>query len=187
VSNPYAPPEDRPRESAPGEAPAGDGGPGTGAAPGSPSRSPEGVPYERPRNAPPAPPRPEDLRRLARLFRATALLVLATVVADLLSFPWFVVAGPVAIVAVVVGARALLLAAKTRQRPPRMMLVLLLIIAALSLARPVTALMTWDVESTYARCQAAAITVQAQDACLTEYKQALSARVDQLTGRTPAP
>jgi hypothetical protein len=183
VSNPYAPPEDRPRESAP----AGDAGPGTGAAPGDTGRSPEGVPYERPRNAPPAPPRPEDLRRLARLFRATALLVLATVVADLLSFPWFVVAGPVAIVAIVVGARALLLAVQTRQRQPRMMLVLLLIIAALSLARPVTALMTWDVESTYARCQVAAITVQAQDACVTEYRQALTERVDQLTGRTPAP
>jgi hypothetical protein len=145
------------------------------------------VPYERPSGTHQGPPSQADLHRLARLFRATAVLVLVAVVGDLLSFPWFVAAGLVALAAIVVAARTLALAARTRQRAQRTVLVLLLLVSVLSLARPATAVMTWDVESTFARCQAAALTVQAQNACVSEYQQALTDRVAQLTGRTPAP
>ena len=87
------------------------------------------------------------------------------------------------VVALVVGTRAVTLAARTRQRAPRTVLALLVVVALLGLTRPATALLTWDAESSYARCQASAITVQAQNACLTEYRQALDARLTTL--KTP--
>lgn len=203
MSNPYAPPEDRPREAPPadGSAPGPGSGPtppptgpwgggptppptGPWGAPAGPDRSPAGVPYER-RPAAPAgpPPGPADVLRVAVLLRWTALLVLVAVIGDLFVFPWFLAAGVVGVVALVVGTRAMTLAARTRQRAPRTVLALLVVVALLGLTRPATALLTWDAESSYARCQASAITVQAQNACLTEYRQALDARLTTL--KTP--
>ena len=221
VSNPYAPPEDRSRDAAPGDgtqAPAPSGAPGAvpagtpGAAPtgapadpassragapdgtpytgpaGVPRRSPTGVPYERVRGAagPGPAPHPTDVHRLAVRVRTTALLVLVAVLADLLTFPWYLAAAPVALAALVVGGRALAIAARTGQRgSPRAVLGLLLVVAVLSLARPGVALVTWDAESTYAECQAGALTVQAQNSCVADYQRALNERADQLTNRMP--
>lgn len=151
-----------------------------------PDRSPEGVPYERGRARRQDPPaRPEDAARVASLLRWTAVLVLAAVVGDLFAFPWFLAAGVVGLGALVVGGRGLTLAARTRQRAPRTVLTLLVVVTLLGLMRPASALLTWDAESSYARCQAAALTVQAQNACVSEYQQALDARVAQLRSRTP--
>lgn len=232
MSNPYAPPEDRPREAAsnggapgvaaPGAGPtSGDAGAPTGASGASsgtagtpadatdgsppatggaysgparfPERSPQGVPYERPRGAARGPqrpqgpaPRPDDVRRVAVLVRATSLLVLVAVLADLLAFPWYLAAGAAALVALVVGGRAMTLAARTGQRGgPRAVVGLLLVVAMLSLARPGVALLTWEAESAYARCQAGALTVQAQNSCVSDYQKALDDRAADLTGRTP--
>ncbi len=145
------------------------------------------MPYERLRRpAPQAPPaHPADVHRLAVLVRTTALLVLVAVLADLLAFPWYLAGAPVAVVALLVGGRALAVATRTRQPAPRAVLGLLLVVAALGLVRPATALVTWDADSQYARCQAGALTVQAQNSCVSEYQQALEDRVNGLTRRTP--
>ncbi|OJV82273.1 MAG: hypothetical protein BGO37_04650 [Cellulomonas sp. 73-92] len=149
-----------------------------------PDRSPEGVPYERPRAPHQDPPAsPADVLRVASLLRWTAVLVLVAVVGDLFVFPWFLAAGLVGLGALVVGGRGLALAARTRQSTPRTLLILLVVVALLGLTRPTTALLTWDAEQSYARCQAAALTVQAQNACVSEYQQALDARVAQLKSR----
>lgn len=186
MSNPYAPPEDRLRD-APEGGPAATGPGGPPATAGPADRSPEGVPYERPRGARQDPPaRPQDMRRLAGLLRSAALLVLLAVVVDLLAFPWFLAGGLVAIAALAVGLTALTQAARTRQRgAQRGVIGLLLVVAVLSLARPGMALLTWDAESALARCQGSAITVQAQHACVSEYQQALDDRAAAL--RRPAP
>jgi hypothetical protein len=214
VNNPYAPPEHDRGAAASPEAGEGEAGPpalpggaagaqaGTaGSAPGAPTvtgpsdgppttapyRSPAGVPYERTAVAGPVPaPRPADAHRLAVLTRATALLVLTAVLAGLLTFPWYLAGAPVALAALVVGGRALAVTARTRQHGrPRGTLALLLLVAVLSLARPATTALTWDAEQAYARCNAGALTVQAQNGCLSDYRQALDARTAQLTHRTP--
>ncbi len=148
-----------------------------------PDRSPEGVPYEHARREQP-PVSPADVLRVAALLRWTAVLVLLAVLGDLFTFPWFLAAGVVGVGALVVGGRGLALAARTRQRAPRAVLILLVVVAFLGLTRPATALLTWDAESSYARCEAAALTVQAQNGCVSEYQQALDARVAQLKSRT---
>jgi len=147
------------------------------------------VPYERPSGTPPQdPPRATDVRRLTVLMRITAVLVLVAILADMLSFPWFMAAGIVAIAAIVVGGRGLAVAAQTRQRStPRLMIVLLLVVAVMTLGRPATTLLTWNAESAFARCQAGALTVQAQNACTAQYQQDITNRVNQLTGQTPTP
>lgn len=220
MSNPYAPPEDRPRESAqvdtetrggptPGPdgppdvlGPAGPEGPAWPAAPEEPAprpgtpyagpaalsdRSPAGVPYERPHgSASPSPAAdPKEVRRLAILVRTTTLLVLLTLLVDLLPFPWYVAAAALAVAGLVAGGRALVVAARTHQRTPRAAVILLVVLAVIGLARPGAALLTWDAESQYAHCQSGALTLQARNACLSQYQQALDERAAALTHRTP--
>ncbi len=229
MSNPYAPPEDRPRESAQvdtetrgGPTPGPDGPPDVlgpagppdvlrpaepedparqavpeGPAPrtGTPyagpaalsDRSPAGVPYERlpgSRSQSPAAD-PKDVRRLAVLVRTTTLLVVLTLLVDLLPFPWFVAAAALAAAGLVVGGRALVVAARTHQRTPRAAVILLVVLAVIGLTRPGAALLTWDAESQYAHCQSGALTLQARNACLSQYQQALDDRAAALTHRTP--
>lgn len=118
--------------------------------------------------------------------RTTALLVLASVVADLLRFPLYLAAVPLVVAAGIVGGRALAVAARTRVRgAPRAVLGLLLAVALLGLANPARALLLWDEESAYARCTAGAITVQAQNACRADYEKAIGERTGDLTRRTP--
>jgi hypothetical protein len=198
VSNPYAPPEGGPRTDAPPQAP-GDGRPPTvgpsGNPPTSPARtpdhSPEGVPYERPRgtaptgSAPTGPaPRATDVHRVAVLTRATSLIVLAAVLADLLSFPWHMAAVPLAIAAVAVGGHALAVASRTRVRnAPRAVLGMLMVVAMFALMRPAQTALTWDAESAFAQCRSGALTTQAQNACLSQYEQALTDRLKEFQQR----
>ncbi len=201
MSNPYAPPEDRPRDAQPPEEPAG--GPPDGDAPGGglaqsgqpqavrpsgqPERSPEGVPYERPRGQTGHPaPHPTDLHRVAVLTRTTALLVLGSVVAGLLRFPIYLATVPLVLAAAVVGIRGLTVASRGHVRgAPRAVLGLLIAVALLGLARPALTLLTWDVESEYAACRAGAITVQAQNVCQAAYERALDERTSHFTRPTP--
>lgn len=210
MSNPYAPPGDRPPEP-PAEhdgpthrGPAHDGPVHHGGQPGSsqpgypqpgrshppqdhpqPDHTPEGVPYER-RSGPRGPaPHPTDVRRVAVLTRTTALLVLLCVFAGLLAFPWYLAAVPLAVAAIVVGGRALTFASRTRVRGTPMGVVSLLIFVALmGLARPAQTVLMWDAERDFAECRGGAVTVQAQNDCLSQYEKAIAARMQELSGRS---
>lgn len=195
MNNPYAPPGDRP--AAPPGASAGDpdpeagggapqGSPGRPHGPvgGAPHRSPEGVPYERSRRPRGPAPHPTDVRRVAVLTRTTALLVLFSVLAGLFPFPWHLAAVPLALAAIVVGGRTMTVASRTRVRGTSLGVVgLLLIVALLGLARPAQTALMWDVEKQYAQCLGGALTVQAQNGCVSRYEQATVARVQELQGR----
>lgn len=195
MSNPYAPPEDR-REDAPtpGERPGPAGPPPPPGLPvptagGTPDRSPEGVPYEHRRGTTarggPA-PHPTDARRVAVLTRTTALLVLLSLVAGLLPFPYHLSAVPVILGAIGVGLTALVRATRSHVRgTPRAVLGLLIAVAALGLARPALTALTWQAESEYARCQEGALTVQAKQQCQTAYEEALDERSGQFTRQAP--
>lgn len=204
VSNPYAPPDDRPRaEPGPGDAAPGTparptppqapppGAPAPGTPPpghGGADRSPDGVPYERPRTAGRGgrTPRPEDVRKVSSRTRATALLVLAAVLAAWLPFPTLVVALPLAVAALAVGARALALTARVgAQGAPTVVLALLLGVTVMALARPAWTVAIWDLESQHATCQSGALTVQAQVECEATYEQAVTDRLTEMTRRTP--
>lgn len=170
MSNPYAPPGDRPP--APPDAP---GGP-----------PPEGVPYERSPRTPRGPAaHPTDVRRVAVLTRTTALLVLASVLAGLLPFPWYLAAVPLALAAIVVAGRTMTVASRTHVRgAPIGVVGLLVVVALLGLARPAQTVLMWDVEKQYAQCLGGALTVQAQNGCVGRYEQAITARMQELQGRS---
>ena len=112
VSNPYAPPEDRPRT------PDGDGRTRR------PRRTgPRGRPRAHARAAAPValeperqPPDPEVAARAASLTRLFGVLVLASVLVATLPLPWQAPALLFAVAALVVGVRALVVAARARTR-----------------------------------------------------------------------
>ena len=124
-------------------------------------------------------------KRVAVLTRTTALLVLLCVLAGLLAFPWYLAAVPLAVAAIVVGGRAMTVASRRHVRGTSMGVVgLLLVVALLGLARPAQTALMWDVEKQYAQCLGGALTVQAQNGCVSQYEQAVTARVKELQGRS---
>jgi hypothetical protein len=124
--------------------------------------------------------------RVAVLTRTTALLVLLSVLASWLPFPYHLAAAPLVLGAIGVGLVALVRATRTGVRGvPRAVLGLLLAVAALGLARPALTVLTWPAESDLAQCQVGALTVQAQHECQAAYDEAVAERRGPLTPRTP--
>lgn len=177
VSNPYAPPEDRPRT----------------------PDAPSGVPPAGPPTPPPTSPHPHDLRlaggpgaprdggpvhhdaaptdaraaaRSIGLARTSGLLVLATVVVMSFPVPWQVAALGFAVAAAVVAVRGLGIAVRGRVRGgvPAVLAVLLVVSAMLSLASA-SMLVLWGPQREHQACLASALTVTAKAQCEARYRQ----------------
>lgn len=188
MGNPYAPPRpDQPGEPAPERpvdgrptGPQQDHGPRRG--PG-PQQGPR--PHE-PRR-PPEPADPEAARLATRRGLHFGLLMLAVVLVSALRFPWRTAALAVAVVAIVVGVRAILAARRARVRGAFVPVLGLGVgLAGLIALQTLGTLVAWDVEADYQRCVDGAITVAARERCETDRLQDIEGWVSGITG-VPAP
>jgi hypothetical protein len=205
VSNPYAPPEDRPRapEDAPA-APAQDrdprspqaGSPGEGAP--RPQAGPDPVRSTGPQGAPgPGPVGPRDASRrssdaqrpvdpqaaakVVRLAGTFGVLVLASVLVAALPLPWRVASIAFAAAAVVWGVRAWVLAVRTRVRSGLpVALGLGVLVACGWILVGVAWLSFWDAESTHQDCVSHALTVSARQECAQQLDRDVQRRTDEL-------
>ena len=188
MNNPYAPPEDRPRADSTGAGgPGADGGADHGPA--------DDVPQHRPPTGPPPgglgragafgpvpdvrPPDPNDMLDVQARTRGAAVLGLAGVLLMVMlpQMPWLLTSLPFAVAAMVQAVRALRVARRTRVvGPPRTTLGLLLVLSTGTVLVTLFSAALWPVQGPYVRCQQAALTVQAQQACTT----ALKDRIGQL-------
>lgn len=190
VSNPYAPPEDRPRTGTPDDgdasaartgAPTAPGGPTPpapgdgsasgpdvrGPAPDGPSTGPRPVPTEAERReAAAAPPDPVGTLKAAEQSRTVGVLLLGSVLVATLPMPWRVAAVLFALAGLVLGVRALVTAVRARARGglPAMLAVLVTMSAVWSLA-VLTALSISPLLQEREDCMAGALTVTAQKQC----------------------
>ncbi|WP_203747233.1 hypothetical protein [Cellulomonas chitinilytica] len=193
MSNPYAPPEDRPRT--PDAPPAGpQAAPPAGppvaptAGPQAPSSNPVGPhpaashdgrrgggPGVPPDGGPAGDVAPTDAPAVARsigLARTTGLLVLATVVVVSFPVPWQAASLGFALAAVVTAVRGLGIAVRGRVRGgvPAVLTVLLLVAGMLSLASA-SMLVLWGPQRDHQACLAGALTVSAKAQCEAQYRQ----------------
>ncbi|MFC4615196.1 hypothetical protein ACFO3K_10785 [Cellulomonas algicola] len=188
MSNPYAPPEDRPRAAAPddggpdaarpGTAPTAGGptGPGDasqgapdhrGTGPAGPPTGPRPVPTEAERReAAAAPPDPAGTLKAAEQSRTVGVLLLGSVLVATLPMPWRVAAALFALAGLVLGVRALVTAVRARARGglPAMLAVLVTMSAVWSLA-VLTALSISPLLQEREDCMAGALTITAQKQC----------------------
>lgn len=157
VSNPYAPPDpSRPR--------------------------PDPVPRVRPDGSspvpqapPPPPPDPVEAAKAAASARTTLLLLIAGILVVALPSPWDLSAIGFSLVAVVVGARAVVRAWRAHAGTPLVVLAAMLTLSALLGVAIGTQLITLlPAKSSYERCQQAALTQSAQDACTAQYKKQIA-------------
>ncbi|WP_273653968.1 hypothetical protein [Cellulomonas fimi] len=191
MSNPYAPPEDRPRTGASdgpdatGTQPGGQddagarvdgtpadglppaGGP-AGPVPGTPwPAHPQRVPTEAERReAAAAPPDPVGTLKAAEQSRTVGVLLLGSVLVATLPMPWRAAAVAFALAGLVLGVRALVTAVRARARGglPTMLAVLVTMSAVWSLA-VLTALSISPLLQEREDCMAGALTVTAQKQC----------------------
>lgn len=185
MSNPYAPPDDRPRGD---EAPADRGGadgprgvtdPGHGPSSG-PFHGPDGQapwPGVRPADRPhvgqgpgqqtvPPPVSPAQLSRIAAGMRFGAALVLAALLVQLLPLPWGLLALPFALLGTGVVGRTMLLMSRARVRGPASVLTtLLLVVGVGSVAVSLMLAAYWTAGADSYRCEQSALTVQARYSC----------------------
>lgn len=208
VSNPYAPPEDRP---------SGDAAPGSrgGAAPGGPTDAPHGPPYApgqhgwvvaRPPGAPHPdqhgapghdrsprgrsprdlrPPDPERVALVARHARTFAALLLAAVLTATFPVPWQVASLAFTVLALVVGLRALVLAFRGRVRGPMSaMLAGGVAVAAFWLVTSLGMTLLWPAYLDRQECLAGALTVTARHQCENQFQDSLQDRLKNLQERT---
>jgi len=191
VSNPYAPPEDRPRADGTDTDATRPGGTAGGGAGGEADhRRADGGQQHRPPTGPPPggsgragafgpvpdvrPPDPNDVVDVLARTRGAAVLGLAGVFLLLLPMPWLLTSLPFAVAAVVQAVRALRVARRTRVvGPPRTTLGLLLVLSAGAVLMTLFNAALWPVQAPYVRCQQAALTVQAQQACTAAYEDRL--------------
>lgn len=187
VSNPYAPPEDRPRTGAPddggpttarpGSTPTAGGQPGPGdastSAPDARGTAPAGSTGQRPvpteaerREAAAAPPDPAGTLKAAEQSRTVGVLLLGSVLVATLPMPWRVAAALFALAGLVLGVRALVTAVRARARGglPAMLALLVTMSAVWSLA-VLTALSISPLLQEREECMAGALTVTAQKQC----------------------
>ncbi|MBO9554261.1 hypothetical protein [Cellulomonas sp.] len=179
MSNPYAPPEDRPRT------------------PDAPSDAPSGVPPAGPPTPPPAHRYPHDARpgggpgaprddrptevaptdakaatRSISLARTTGLLVLASVLVLSFPVPWQAASLGFGLAAAVTAIRGLAVALRGRVRGgvPAVLGVLLLVSGMLSLVSA-SMLVLWGPQRDHQACLAGALTVTAKSQCEAQYRQ----------------
>ena len=163
MSNPYAPP---PRTRGPDE---------DGAEKGDPPRQrpwPGGV-------TPPArPSRPkpteEQVRAAGRRVITATLVTLGALVGTALPLPWLVLGSALALLAVLLGVRAVISVVSARlMRSLLPLATVSLILASLFLFSSLAVLATWPIHQARQDCLARALTVSARDACEADYREAL--------------
>lgn len=189
VSNPYAPPEDRPRKPDGDQAgaPAQERGPAQQPPPYLPQH-----PYQQPvlqqQLAPqpvrePVPTDPEGAARASRIARWFALLVLASVLVSMTRLPFSLAASVLGLVAIGVGVWALIVAAQAHVRGtlPVMLAVGLFISLLWSMTASLP-LLTLRADLDHQACLDGALTVSAKAACETEYEKARQEQVERLGG-----
>ena len=181
VSNPYAPPEDRPRP------PDGDhaGAPAQDRAP-APQQPYAHQSWQQttPRQArEPIPTDPEGAARAGRIARWFALLVLASVLVSMTRLPFSLAAALLGLVALGVGVWALIVAGQAHVRGTLpVMLAVGLFIAVLWSMTASLPLLTLRADLDHQTCLDSALTVSAQTACATEYEKARKEQVERLSG-----
>ncbi|GEK22265.1 cytochrome d ubiquinol oxidase subunit II [Cellulomonas xylanilytica] len=161
MSNPYAPPENRP--GTPDDAPAQE----------APAWPPAGAP--RPASvAPERPPAdPEGTARATSLTRLFAVLVLASVLVATLRLPWQAAALPFALAAIVVGVRALVVAVRARARGLGPLLAVGLVISLAWTLLLSVQLALWPAQQDKQECLEGALTLGARSACETQFEKDL--------------
>jgi hypothetical protein len=181
LGNPYAPPRpDEPGRPAPERPAAGhDAVPGT--------TGPHGAEPRGARRAPDPEPEPEGARRATRGALTFGLLMLAVVLVSAFRFPWRTAALAVAVVAIVVGVRALVAARRARVRGALVPVLGVGVgLATVIALQTVGTLAAWQVEADYQRCLDGAITLGAQERCETDRVQSIEGWVSGVTG-APVP
>lgn len=194
VSNPYAPPEDRPR-TAEGTDPAATGGVPSGAtghddAPAAVAGHPESqahtqvgrpdpaasrVPTEAERRTSPArEPDPAGVLKAAEQSRVVGVLLLASVLVTALPVPWQLAAGLFALAALVLGVRGLVIAVRARARGslPTFLGILVAMSAVWSLL-VLASLSVLPMLRERQDCLAGALTITAEKQCQREFSQEL--------------
>jgi hypothetical protein len=162
VSNPYAPPEDRPRT------PDGD------RVDAPPAQHPWPPPAARPpvagHGAPDRrPPDPEQTARAQRLTRLFGVLVLSSVLVATLPLPWQAAAVAFALAALVVGVWALVVSSRARSRGLTPMIAVGVVIALFWSLLLGVQLALWPVQQDKQECLAGALTITATNACDAQY------------------
>lgn len=117
------------------------------------------------------------------------LLMFGTLVCSSLPLPWQLAGLAFAVAAIVVGVIALRTLARARVRGilPAVV-VLALVFSGLSVLSYGATILFWSVSMQRQDCLQGAITVSAQAGCESDYRDALQAKLDQLTGATrPSP
>ncbi|WP_421734600.1 hypothetical protein [Cellulomonas sp.] len=171
MSNPYAPPEDRPRtpDGDRADAPAPQDGPSW--------PPPMPMPVQRRQVAlepERLPPDPEVVARAASLTRLFGVLVLASVLVATLPLPWQAPALLFAVPALVVGVRALVVAARGRTRGLVPLLTTGVVIALLWTLFLGVLASSWPALLARQKCLEGALTITATSTCESQYEQELS-------------
>ncbi len=166
VSNPYAPPEDRPRT------PDGD----------RVDAPPAQHPWPQPAALPPAPgpgapdrrpPDPEQTARAQRLTRLFGVLILSSVLVATLPLPWQAAGLAFALGALVVGVWALVVSGKARSRGLTPMIAAGVVIALFWSLLLGVQLALWPVQQAKQECLEGALTITATNACDAQYTRDL--------------
>lgn len=181
MGNPYAPPpRDRPptdavprRDEPPAYRPAEQGRPSGGR---------HGLPPE-----PPPEPTPEEVRAAIRPVRVVGLLSMVAFAASaFLPLPWQLAGLVIAVVAMVLGVRALRIVWSTGlRRALAAPLVIAMAFSGLVLVSSSSVLATWPIQMRHQECLERAITVSARDACEAEYREAVESYLSPGDSATP--
>jgi hypothetical protein len=171
VSNPYAPPEDRPRT------PDGDR---TDAPPAPQPWPPATARPQVARSSAPdrRPPDPELTARAQRLTRLFGVLVLSSVLVATLPLPWQAAALAFGLGALVVGVWALVVSGRARARGLTPMIAVGVVIALFWSLLLGVQLALWPVQQDKQDCLQGALTITATNACDAQYLKDL----DELRG-----
>lgn len=180
MGNPYAPP---PRDRPPTDTPP----PTSAPPPTAPSRDRppvgrRGLPPE-----PPPEPTPDEVRAAVRPVRVVGLLSMVAFAASaFLPLPWQLAGLVLAVVAMVLGVRALRLIWSTGlRRALAAPLVIAMAFSGLVLVSSSSVLATWPIQMRHQECLERALTVSARDACEAEYREAVESYLSPGGSATP--
>ncbi|UJP39703.1 hypothetical protein [Cellulomonas palmilytica] len=177
MSNPYAPPDDRPGADTPERR--------------TPPHAPEpgwGVPPAQQPVAPPPretpPPSPETVKDVARQVRLFAVLMLATLLTGTFPVPWQAASLVFCVLALVVGIRALVRAVRGRVRGAMTgLLAGGTGLAAFWLVVSGGMILMWPLYLDRQECLAGALTVSARHECEATFEKSVQDWLDERTGR----
>lgn len=114
-----------------------------------------------------------------------ALLMLGSLLANLLPLPWKVASLAFVVAAIVFAIRALVAVRRSRLRGSLTpMLVVGLVVAGMVALSSISTLVTWPLQMRHQECLADALTISAQDACESQYREDVIDWQKQLQGMT---